>query len=64
MISGTLVARPKMISVVLIVMRMSDVDPHRRGFGRGRDGDDVVEAHHDVGHRHQPAPRARAYRRP
>ena len=49
MISGTLVARPKMISVVLMRQRMRHVDPHRRGLGRRRDRDDVVEAHHDVG---------------
>ena len=48
-ISGTLVASPKMISVVLIAGGMREVDLRRRGFRRRRNGDHVVEAHHDVG---------------
>ena len=63
MISGTLVAKPNMISVVLITSACADVDPHRRGFRRGRDRDDVVEAHHDVGDGHEPDRAPSAYRR-
>ena len=49
MISGTLVARPKMISVVLMRRGVRQIDPRRRALGRRRNRDDVVEAHHDVG---------------
>ena len=48
-ISGTLVARPKMISVVLIDGGMGEIDLRGRDLGGRRDRDHVVEAHDDVG---------------
>ncbi len=53
-----------MISVVLMLSACAEVDARRRGLGRGRDRDDVVEAHHDVGDGHEPHRAPSACRRP
>ena len=54
MISGTLVARPKMIKVVLIASACAMSTRIAARFGRRGDRDDVVEAHDDVGDGDEP----------